>query len=466
MAGVVGVYSDNADVKAFYMALQTQHRGQENCGMVSCGNHSMRRYAKPGLLTSVFPSDLRKALMHETDYVAIAHIGDKKAWEENIAPVHIEGKNYEVSVAMDGAISTGGKIEGEVKFAPNDAMYAAIFTQHLEKYKSIPEACRKTANELGPSYYSVVIAVRDKEINRSKLVAYRNRRGTMPMYMARTEKSLFVSSESGAVDGITSIPFVESRDIVPGEMMMMDRAEFGKEQLCEPKRAHCCFQWIYSSRVDAVMEGKWSHLVREKTGELLVELYGIKDDGNSVIIGIPDSGRSIALGAYHATNIRYDEGLIKNQYVGRTYNIPDPFERKLAAKNKHRVIPPVVAGKRTHIGDDSIVRGTISEVTAEALKKAGAAYVALLISYAPIYYPCFTDEKKKHLAAKRFQGLDIREIGRRVAKELPSIDDVYYNTPENVIKAIGLPEKDLCTYCITGKNPFENGKNGQQCPKP
>ncbi|MEM5814676.1 MAG: hypothetical protein QXD77_02575 [Candidatus Aenigmatarchaeota archaeon] len=462
MAGVAGVYGKNAALKAFHMLFNTQTRGQENCGMAAAGNHTVRKYCGKGLLSAVFDEDVRGAFFHPTDYVAIGHVGSKRVESENIAPVKAESDNYEIAVAMDGAISSGMGAERKVRFESNEAFYSAIFLDNLEKSCDIGTAVAKTARELGKGYYSVVIAVRDKEKERSTLTAYRNLRGIKPLYVKRTENELYVSSESGATDCITSDKVLEERDVTPGELLVRGKNGIADEQLFEPKRAHCVFEWVYTARPDAVMEGFNAHTVRKKLGHALAELHGLRDDGNSVVIGIPDSGRSVALGIHEASGIPFDEGLIKNQFVGRTYDMPKEAQRRFFADMKHNPIYEVVKGRRVYIGDDSIVRGTISDAVAKRLLNAGAKEVNLAISYAPIFEPCFSDEPDKKLAAKPYRGLDVFEIGRKVAEGLPSISNVLYNTVENVVKAVGLPEEWFCTYCITGKNPFEDmdAKNG------
>ncbi|MFH0830073.1 MAG: hypothetical protein V1887_02850 [Candidatus Aenigmatarchaeota archaeon] len=481
MAGVIGIYSKdatyneklnewfNAGVKGYFMLMQTQHRGQANWGMVSAGDRSMRKSVAPGLVSATFTREARDAFIHPDDYAMVGHIGDKNVKEDGIAPIHVNKKElrYEVATAIDGAISSNGMLEGNIRFQPNNTFYAAIFSNYMENYNNVEEACLKTADELGPGYYSMVGVVHDKVGQRSQLVAFRNRRGVKPMYMGRSESGIFVSSESGAIDVVSSFDkLIECRDVVPGEVLTMDMDGYRQRQIQEPKRSHCAFEWVYTSRHDAVMEGITSHMVRKKLGHLLVELYGIKDDGNSVVIGVPDSGRSVAIGIHEASGIPIDEGLIKNQYIGRTYDIDNKVERIEAALLKHNPINAVIKGKKVHVGEDSIVRGTISDATAHLLKEGdaharvikegGAKYVTWWISYAPIFDPCFSDSKDKELAAKPFQNkADVRKVGESVAKELEYIDMVYFNTPENVIKAIGLPEDQLCTFCITGKNPFK-----------
>jgi amidophosphoribosyltransferase len=138
-----------------------------------------------------------------------------------------------------------------------------------------------------------------------------------------------------------------------------------------------------------------------------------------------------------------DEGVIKNAYLGRTYIIDDPEYRRIASDLKHNVIKETVKDKRVIITDDSIVRG-----------KAGAAEVDYLVSYAPIFHPCFSDPPDKPLAAAPYKGKSHTEIGELVASKLPSINKVRYNSPDNILKAIGLPDGNVCIYCISDRNPF------------
>ena len=150
-----------------------------------------------------------------------------------------------------------------------------------------------------------------------------------------------------------------------------------------------------------------------------------------------------------------DEGVIKNAYLGRTYIIDDPAFRKIASDLKHNIIRETVRGKKVVITDDSIVRGTVSESVAQNLLKAGAAEVDFLVSYGPIFHPCFSDPADKPLAAVPHEGKSLLEVGGLVAAKLPSINNVRYNSPESVVNAIGLPRERLCIHCMTGENPLK-----------
>jgi amidophosphoribosyltransferase len=173
-----------------------------------------------------------------------------------------------------------------------------------------------------------------------------------------------------------------------------------------------------------------------------------------VVIPVPDSGRSVSTGVAEALGVTADEGVIKNAYMGRTYIIDDPKYRKIASDLKHNIIRKTVEGKKVVLTDDSIVRGTVSESIAKNLRQAGAREVDFLVSYAPIFYPCFSDPIDKPLAAQRFIGKSLKEIGKLVADNLPSIDNVRYNSEEKILWAVDLPTMQICTYCISGCNPF------------
>lgn len=458
MAGIVGVWSnDNSSREAYYALFETQHRGQENVGISGLGNHSFRTYINKGMMSRVFDQSLINAFIHPTDYVSVGHVGNTKQHRKNIAPFGVESEKYEISVSMDGFIMNPDEINSyhKINTETNEELFGKMVLEKTENYSDIVDSVASVMEELDRAYFSFVLGVHDKKRQKSMLLGGRDKRGVKPMYMARTDDGLYISSESGAADTFESIGkfFVERRDVAPGEIVFFD-GDFHSEKVLTPKRSHDAFEWVYSSRPDAVMEGVNAHSVRKKLGQSIVKRYEIEDDGISVVSPTPDSGRSVALGISEASGIPFDEAIIKNQYIGRTYIIPDPKVRSLAAMLKHNVIKDVVKGKRVVIGDDSIVRGTISEALSAAIKNSGAKKVEIAVSYAPIFYSCFNEPGDKKLAARGQEGRKVTEINEYVARNLPSIDKVYYNTPEDVIKSIGLPSQELCTYCITGKDPF------------
>lgn len=455
MQGLVGVYSrDNSIQKALNNLYGVQHRGQESAGMTAAGGSSMRTWKGKGLVSNVF-RELFKSFMHPDDYVVIGCASGECADRIALPPIEYESDRFKFSLALDGHVQNRGS-------RINEEVLGGLIMEMLLRGDGIEVAVRETMRELPNAYFSMVAALLDKDEKRSELVAARDAYGIRPLYLAMNEDELFVASESAPIDVMESMGqrIDERRDITPGSLVRRSDEGLTERELIEPRHAHCAFEWVYFGRPDSVIEGRNVHSVRKRLGQALVEAHSLREVYSSsrkdiVVIPIPDSGRSVCVGVAEALGVPADEGVIKNAYLGRTYIIDDPEFRRIASDLKHNTIRDTVRGKKVIITDDSIVRGTVSESVAKNLIKAGAEEVDYLVSYAPIFHPCFSDPPDKHLTAAPYEGRNLAEIGELVACNLPSIKSVMYNSPKNVIDAIGLPNGKLCTYCITGENPLE-----------
>ncbi|RLI03825.1 hypothetical protein DRO31_00840 [Candidatus Bathyarchaeota archaeon] len=454
MQGVIGVYSHNdASTKSHYILYGVQHRGQESSGLTTAGNHSIRTWKGKGLVSNVFDEKFA-SFTHPTDYVIIGVASGENS-NNGIAPVESrEHDRYHFSLALDGYFPE--------KQGPNEYMFKKSILMHLEKGDSFVDAFKAAMKEHRDSYYSLVMAVWDRRERKSMLIAARDERGIRPLYMAQSGDSFYFASESAPIDVLENMgeEFTVRKDVVPGSLLVVCDDKITEEQVLAPRRAHCVFEWVYFGRPDSVIEGKTVHVVRKRLGHGLVELhelnekYGDHKGNGLVVIPVPDSGRSVSTGVAEGLGVTADEGVIKNAYMGRTYIIDDPKYRKIASDLKHNIIRKTVEGKKVVITDDSIVRGTVSESIAKNLRQAGATEVDFLVSYAPIFYPCFSDPPDKPLAAQAFEGKSMEEIGELVAENLPSIDGVLYNSEDKIIWAVDLPKEHICTYCISGCNPF------------
>jgi len=454
MQGVVGVYSKSKMAgKSLYILYGVQHRGQESCGLTTASDHSLRTWKGRGLVSNVFDERFR-SFMHPDDYVAVGSASGENS-ENKYPPLECwKNPRYAFSLVLDGFVPKKSGI--------NEEVIQETLLYELNKGATFTEALKETMRAHRKSYYCLVAAVWDKVNSKSFLVAARDERGVRPLYLAKDEDSVYIASESAPIDVMENMgeTFEERRDFNPGSLLVVDEKGLAEEQVLEPHRAHCVFEWVYFGRPDSVIEGKTVHKVRKSLGHALVEtnnlvkLYNIEENPRIVVIPVPDSGRSVCTGVAEALGVTADEGVIKNAYMGRTYIIDDPQFRKIASDLKHNIIKETVDGKKVIITDDSIVRGTVSESIAQNLIKAGATEVEFLVSYSPIFYPCFSDPEDKPLAAKPFKGKDLDEIGDLVAGNLPSINKVRYNSEEDILAAVGLEQNDICTYCISGRDPF------------
>ena len=455
MQGVVGVYSHKeASTKNHYILYGVQHRGQESSGVTAASNHSLRTWKGKGLISNVL-DEKYAAFTHPDDYVIIGAASGENS-NNGYTPIESrEHSRYVFSLALDGFFPD--------RNGPNEYVIKKTVLEYLDTGLEIVEAFKEVMRRHRDAYYSLVMAVWDREAEKSLLLAARDERGIRPLYMARSEDSYYFASESAPIDVLENMGevFTERADVVPGTLTVVFDGSMKVEQVLEPRRAHCVFEWVYFGRPDSVIEGKTVHVARKRLGHGLVDIHKLNEEyashkGNGlVVIPVPDSGRSVSTGVAEALGVTADEGVIKNAYMGRTYIIDDPKYRKIASDLKHNIIRKTVEGKKVVISDDSIVRGTVSESIAKNLRQAGAREVDFLVSYAPIFYPCFSDPPDKPLAARGFEGRSLEEIGELVADNLPSIDNVRYNSEEKILWAVDLPQEHICTYCIGGCNPFK-----------
>jgi amidophosphoribosyltransferase len=456
MEGVIGVYTkEDAHTKSLYILYGVQHRGQESSGITAAGDNSLRTWKGKGLVSSVFDERYR-SLIHQNDYVVIGSASGENA-DNYYPPLESKEHNrYQFSLALDGYFPRENRT--------NEEIFRNTLLSELSVGKEFTKALEDAMKRHRDAYYSLVIAVWDKKNKESTLIAARDERGIRPLYMAMNEEEIFVASESAPIDVMEAMSedIGIRKDIRPGSMIIANSKGITIKHILEPKPSHCVFEWVYFARPDSIIEGKTVHNVRQGLGHALVEIHDLQKDygllnqarQDIVIIPVPDSGRSVSTGVAQALGIPLDEGVIKNAYMGRTYIIDDPHFRRIASDLKHNVIKETVKNKKVIITDDSIVRGTVSESVAQNLLKAGAKEVEFLVSYAPIFYPCFSDPQDKVLAAQKYEGKRLDEIGELVASSLPSINKVRYNDEDHILEKVGLPPGNICTYCISGKNPF------------
>ena len=276
-----------------------------------------------------------------------------------------------------------------------------------------------------------------------RLFALRDTYGFKPLCIGKTLKGYMVVSESNAIDSVGGT-FV--RDVLAGEIVEITKDEVKSYPLDKPMpKAHCMFEWIYFARPDAIMDGREVYDVRKKIGMILAEEAPADVD---VIMPIPDSGRAHALGYSIKSGIPYEEGFMKNRFVGRTFILPSQEEREAAVSSKMNPIKSTIAGKRILVVDDSIVRGTTLKILIKSLKNAGAKEVHVRVGSPPIIAPCYygVDMKdREEFIATKYSVDEIRDI--------IGADSLAYISLEGMVKALEIPADDLCLACANGKYP-------------
>jgi len=282
--------------------------------------------------------------------------------------------------------------------------------------------------------YALVIMTKDK------LIAVRDPNGIRPLCIGRHGSSYVISSESAGLD-VIGADF--TRDVSNGEIIVID--EDGLRSITyapRAKKALCAFEFIYLARPDSKLDGRTVYEVRTTMGKYLAKENKVDAD---IVIGVPDSGLSAAIGYAQESKIPFAEGLIKNRYIGRTFIQPSQAIRDLGVKLKLNPIRDIVRGKKLVVIDDSIVRGTTSKQIVKILRDAGAREVHMRISSPPILFPCFygidTPSKAELIAGT---------MGVEGVRKFLDADSLAYLSIRNLVDSISLPKNNLCLACLNG----------------
>lgn len=469
--GVFGVYAPaGADVagEIYYGLVALQHRGQEAAGIAvsdtegPMGNLRMKK--QQGLVSEIFhPDDLAKL----TGNIGVGHVrysttgGSTEANAQPIAMNYIKGS---LAVVHNGNIVNAPELKeqqmyrGLAHYTTSDSEVLAyeIIGERV-KAATIEEAIKNAACKLKGGYAVVVMSPR-------KLVGIRDPFGIKPLILGRKLSAGTAPEESEANEAsqtmegvgrytyilasesaaITSVGGEVLRDIEPGEIISITKEGVTSDRgLCQEKRAHCIFEYIYFARNDSVMDGIEIHDARVAAGRALARKSRVDAD---IVVGVPDSGLAAAEGYSLESGIPFAFAFHKNSYIGRSFIKPTDEERRTAVHMKLSVLNNVVRDKRIVIIDDSIVRGTTMKQLIEMLRKAGAKEVHVRISSPPFLYPCYygTDvPTAKQLIASHHSS---EEVCKNVGA-----DSLEYLSVSDFTSMVG--ELPLCTACFTNDYP-------------
>jgi amidophosphoribosyltransferase len=276
-----------------------------------------------------------------------------------------------------------------------------------------------------------------------RIEAARDPRGIRPLCLGQTDSGAYVvASETCAFDAVGA-KFI--REIEPGEVVCIDKNGLHSRFFVKPGSvtpAHCIFEHVYFAKQNSHIFGENVHELRKKLGRQLAIEHPAEAD---VVIPVPDSGTSAAVGYSEQSRIPFDMGLIRSHYVGRTFISPEQKIRELEVKLKLAIVKEVVAGKRIVVVDDSIVRGTTTRGKIRALRESGAREIHMRVSCPPIRHPCFYGvdfpTREELLANNR----DLEQI-----REFLEVDSVGYVSLEGLLSCASLPADHYCTACWSG----------------
>lgn len=446
--GVFGVWGHLDAARVTYFGLHSlQHRGQEGAGIVTNDAGKLNGHRDLGLLAEVFSDE--RVLQRLTGDAAIGHVRYATAGNgsvDNIQPFLFKFFDQQIGLAHNGNLTNAKSLRKSLEKA------GAIFhsnsdteiLMHLIRRSEEPlfmDRVKEALNQVKGGFAYLLLT-------ENAMIAALDPNGFRPLSIGKMVNGAYVvASETCALE-VIGAEFI--RDVRPGEVVIIDDAGIQIEQYTqEVQPAICSMEFIYFARPDSNIAGVNVHRARKNMGRRLAQEAPIEAD---MVIGVPNSSLSAASGYAEASGIPYELGLVKNQYIARTFIQPTQELREQGVRMKLSAVRGVVEGKRVILVDDSIVRGTTSRRIVQLLKEAGAKEVHVRIGSPPLRYPCFygidIQTRKELIAAKYTEA----EICEKI-----EADSLAFLSEDGLIEAIGLdfdaPYSGLCMAYFNGDYP-------------
>jgi amidophosphoribosyltransferase len=461
--GVVAVHNHPEASTVAYLGLhQLQHRGQESAGIVASDGGRMHVHKAMGQVADIFTEEVLGKL---PGVLAIGHTrysttGDSAVL--NAQPIMVDCNKGMIALAHNGNLVNAWEIRARLEaqgsiFQTTSDTEVIVHLIAQSKEHTLPEAVCDALRRIEGAF-SLVLMTRDR------IFAVRDPRGFRPLSMGRirngagSERDTVVfASETCAFDLIGA---VFERDVKPGEMVVVDSDGVSSRFFAaEMKQSSCIFEHVYFSRPDSVVFGRAVQTSREALGRQLAKESPAEAD---IVVPVPDSGVTAALGYADQAGLPFRFGLIRNHYVGRTFIEPEQRVRDFGVKLKLNPVRSLLAGKRVVLIDDSIVRGTTSRKIVRMVRDAGATAVHVRISCPPTISPCYygvdTPVKSQLIAANK----TVEEI-----RDYIGADSLAYLSLTGLKEACAEGEKTTyCTSCYTGVYPTEFVPLEQLLPPP
>jgi amidophosphoribosyltransferase len=449
--GVFGVFGCKDAATLCYLGLYAlQHRGQESAGIVSKDGKHLYVVKDHGLVSEVFnPSNIA----YLKGSMAIGHVRYSTTGSNNpnnIQPLYSKTSKGNIALAHNGNLTNAATLfnrfrsQGALFQSTVDSEVILHLLSHSQEKELIP-ALQDTFKQIEGAF-SITLLGEDF------LVAARDLNGFRPLVLGKLGDGYVVASETCAFDLIGA---VYVRDIKPGEILVIDKNGLMSAQIPgKVKPAMCIFEHVYFARPDSLVFEESVHLVRKSFGRILAKEHPVDAD---LVMSIPDSGNSAALGYSEESHIPYEIGMTRNHYIGRTFIQPEQAIRDFGVKVKLNPIASIIKGKRVIVVDDSLVRGTTSKQRVSAIRRAGAKEVHLRISSPPITDPCYfgidTPKRKKLIASYK----TLEEIRKYI-----DADSLGYLSMEGMLSAMqNHSPSHFCVGCFSGKYPLKVRDKGK-----
>ena len=444
--GVFGIFNHPDAAELTYYGMHAlQHRGQESAGICVSDEGVLNVRRGMGLVTEALNKQTLETL---PGCHAIGHVRYTTAGASviiNAQPLRFRYTGGQVAIAHNGNLVNAQKLRGDLErrgsIFQTDSDTEVISHLMAQSGLSVEKALQ-TALVAIEGAYALVLLTPDK------LIVAQDPRGFRPLCLGQIGQNCWVVASESCAFNVIDAEFV--RDLRPGEMLVIDEQGPHSTRFApELPRTLCSFEYIYFARPDSDLGGVSVHLARKQLGAKLFQESPANAD---IVIGVPDSGLSTAIGYAEASGLPYEVGMIKNRYVGRTFIQPNQMMRRQGVKMKLSVVRQVIEGKRVVLIDDSIVRGNTCSRIVRLLREAGAKEIHMRISAPPIRHSCVygidTPTRSELIAARH----SVEEISKEI-----DADSLAFISEQGMIEAIGredaAPNQGHCLACFNGSYP-------------
>jgi amidophosphoribosyltransferase len=455
--GVMAVYNHHDAARLTYWGLYSlQHRGQESAGIASADGTEVNDIKGMGLVSEIFTDDVLAKL---PGYMAIGHTRYSTTGDSallNAQPISVDSTKGLIAIAHNGNLVNLGTArerlerDGALFQTTSDSEIIIQLIAHSKKSTLVD--CIADSLSQVEGAFSIVM------MTRNRIFAARDPHGFRPLSMGRipgvdgAPDTFVFASETCAFDLLHA---KYERDVKPGELVMVSEDGVTSRYFdTTTQQASCIFEHVYFARPDSKIYGRWVQQSREQMGRQLARESGVPAD---LVVPVPDSGVTAALGYAAESGIPFNFGLIRNHYVGRTFIQPEQRVRDFGVRMKLNPVRSLLEGKRVVLIDDSIIRGTTSRKIVRMVRAAGAKEVHMRISCPPTISPCFygvdTPSKKDLIAANNsLEGI----------RQYIEADSLAYLSLVGLAHACttgepadGLSPASFCTACYTGEYPTQ-----------
>ena len=441
--GLFGIWGTPlASTIAYQGIFAQQHRGQESAGIVVTDGKQLHGHTAMGLVSQVFtPRILKEEL---GGHGAIGHVRYSTTGSSKLCNAQPLLRQYlmgPVAVAHNGNLINAAVLRreyeehGHIFQSTTDTeiiVHLLAKPTHANRHDPLPHVLKHLQGA-----FSLLFLFPDR------MEVCRDPWGIRPLVLGKTSAGQWcVASETCAFDVIDATLV---REIEPGELLRIDDSGISSRRFDVPAEegARCVFEHVYFANPASRIFGQNVHLAREAMGRQLARESNVSAD---CVVPMPDSGRSAALGYAKESGLTFEEGIVPNRFVGRTFILPDQGQRDRAVNMKLNIINEIVEGKRIVVVDDSVVRGTTTQSKMRALRRAGAKEIHLRVSCPPIRHPCF-------------YGIDFATTDQLIAhnrtvdeiRDFVEVDTLSYLSIEGMLACLRTPKKDCCTACWTGE---------------